>query len=31
MAENIIKEKSFGFAIEVVTLYKLLASEKESL
>ncbi len=27
--KNIIKEKSFGFAIEVVNLYKVLAEKKE--
>jgi len=27
--ENIIKEKSFAFAIEIVTLYKILLERKE--
>ncbi|MDP8240475.1 MAG: four helix bundle protein [Candidatus Hatepunaea meridiana] len=29
MKENIIKEKSFGFALEIIKLYQLLRSQKE--
>lgn len=29
MKESVIKEKSFGFALEIIKLYKLLRQEKE--